>query len=351
MITKEGNKMMNNFEKYDMAVSDYIRECTSIGISGTTISNYSRRLKYFREFLEKRVPNGEVSADSVRSWRDSMLDSGKSLETVKQYLIELNAFFTFATDETRSSHVLFESNPVNKKMYPRIKPENKKPYDKILDAEDLKKLWANERTSYTDKLWARNYAIITLLLDGKIRNAELLDLKLSDIHLASEIGEDIYSYIIVSKGKGNKYREVDLNEISATALKLYLKSGIRPEGLSDDDFLFGTTAEKKFGGTSRGNDQWHRGTSQWLSKLVERHVRMVTGKAGFRTHSMRHNGAIMELNSGTSMESLQAELGHSSVQTTHIYAGRLQSRRNRMNMAAVTAERDAWAEKNREMLA
>ena len=213
---------------------------------------------------------------------------------------------------------------------------------------DIKKLWANEPGAKTDKLWARNYAIITLLLDSKIRNSELLDLRLSDIHFADE--EDPYDYLIVNKGKGDKYREVDLTEISASAIKLYLKSGLRPDYAADDDYLFGTTAEQKFGGCSSGFAKWHRGNRNWLSQLVERHVENVTGKSGFRTHSMRHNGAIIELNSGASMEEIQAELGHSSVQTTHVYAGRLKSKRHRMNIADIYTVRDEWAKKNKAML-
>lgn len=143
-----------------------------------------------------------------------------------------------------------------------------------------------------------------------------------------------------------------LTGISVSALKLYLASGIRPAVLSDDDYLFGTTASHEFGvGKNSRNEDWHRGTSQWLSKLVEKHVKDITGKSGFRTHSLRHNGAIMDLNSGASMERIQAELGHSSIQTTEIYAGRLMPARRSKDMQDVYAVRDEWAEKNYKKLA
>lgn len=343
---KENNTYVATFDKI---VAEYISDLKHNDISERTLRNYQKRLAYFREFWSATDPQSSPTVSDVRDWRDSMLDNGLSKTTVRQYMIELNGFFEFATDDRMVGDKAYKSNPIFRRLYPRRTNDEKKPYDKVLDAEDLKSLWQNVKQKGTDKLWARNYAIVTLLLDGKIRNAELLDLRLSDVHFAEE--EDPYDYLVVRKGKGNKYREVDLNEISVSALKIYLKSEIRPKNISDDDYLFGTTAEHKFGGTSAGHTEWHKGSSAWLSKLVEKHVKDVTGKSGFRTHSMRHNGSIMELNNGASLETLQSELGHSSITTTEIYAGRLQSKRNRIKVKEVFAERDKWAEINNEMLA
>lgn len=334
---------------FDELVAVYISDLKHNDASERTVENYQKRLGYFREFWSAADPQSSPTASDVRAWRDSLYDKKLSKSTVRQYMTELNGFFEFATDEEIAGANAYKKNPISKKLYPRKTNDEKKPYTKVLDADDLKSLWKNVKQKGTGKLWARNYAIVTLLLDGKIRNAELLDLTLSDIHFAEE--EEPYDYLVVRKGKGGKYREVDLNEISVSALKIYLKSDIRPKNISDDDYLFGTTAEHKFGGTSTGNAEWHKGTTAWLSKLVEKHVRDVTGKSGFRSHSMRHNGSIMELNNGTSLETLQSELGHSSITTTEIYAGRLQSRRNRMKIKEVIAERDKWAEINNEMLA
>lgn len=346
--------MERNFENiYEAALRDYASELSHKGMSDRTYQSYTSAIKYFQTYKSENggwdtAPN----LTDMRGWRDSLIDSGTSAKTVCYYLNILKGFFEFATDPELEDQRYFEVNPVLKKIYPIIKKseEAEKEYSKVLQPEDIKKLWANQQKG-TDHLWARNYAIITLLLDGKIRNAELLDLKLSDIHFADAEDPDDCDFLIVRKGKGSKYREVDLNPISVTALKLYLKSGVRPAYLSDDDYLFGTTAEKVFGGNSRGaSAEWHRGSGSWLSKLVETHVRKVTGRSGFRTHSMRHNGAIMELNNGVSTEVLQAELGHSSITTTQIYSGRMQSKRNRKNMAEVFAVRDEWAERNQMML-
>ena len=333
---------------FDDLVSGYLNDLKYNDVSEKTIRNYQSRIGYFRDFWAATDPQSCPTVSDVRAWKESLLDKGLAKSTVRQYLVELGAFFEYATDDEIAGENCYKSNPVNKKLLPKKTNEEKKPYEKVLDPNDLKLLWENVRTKGTDKLWARNYAIVTLLLDGKIRNSELLDLKLEDIHFADE--DDPYNYLIVWKGKGRKYREVDLNDISTTALQLYLKSGVRPGTAADDDYLFGTTAGHTFGGNASGQEEWHRGSSEWLSKLVEKHVKDVTGKSGFRSHSMRHNGAVMDLNNGTSLERLQAELGHSSITTTEIYAGRLQSKRRTRNMREVFEVRDEWARKNAEMV-
>lgn len=325
---------MNALERFDNAVKAYLSDLLSTGSSENTVKNYSKRLGYFRKYLDENKITVDPTSNEVRGWRDSLIDRGVSLKTVKQYLIELKAFYEYATDEGIN---LYEKNPVSKRIIPKHSRSDDKPYDKILDDIDMMLLWKNHAPKGS-RYWARNYAIVTLLLDGKIRNAELLDMKLSDIDWE-------YGDVTIPKGKGNKYRVVSLSDISLTAIRMYLSSGIRPSYLSDDDYLFGTTAEHKFGGNRTG-ENWHRGTSQWLSKLVEKHVKDVTGKEGFRSHSLRHNGARLDLNNGATLERIQAELGHSSVQTTEIYAGRLQPKRHIASAREVYAERDRCAQEN-----
>ena len=331
-------------KNFDTATRAYLSELTALGMSEKTIQNYSRRISRFRDFWANTEPTGDPMPEDIRNYRDYLTSGGLSKASVKQYLVELKAFFEFACD---IDYAFYERNPVSKKMYPKITNADDKIYDKILTADDLKKLWVNKCPiqNMGKSRWARNYAIITLLLDGKIRNSELLDLRLSDIDFE-------FNEIVIRKGKGNKRRWVTVSNISISAIQLYLKSGARPAYVTDDDYLFGTTAATgTFGGGTKTNREiWHQGTPQWLSSLVERHVATVTGKKGFRTHSLRHNGAMIDLNNGASLERIQAELGHSSKTTTEIYTGRLQSVRKERDYREVVAVRDQIARENLEML-
>ncbi len=346
---------------YTANVNLFIADHKAAGTSETTTTNYSRRLAYFRDFLEKYAfdPCAEISGIDtamIRAYRDDLSGTGLKAGTVRQYLVELKAFFEVVIDPALGYSPITPRiegrriNPVSSRMFPKITQADRQ-YDKVLIEADLKKLWENKCPAGNAAMaatWARNYAIVMLLLDSKIRNAELLNLRLEDVDFGR--GE-----LLVRRGKGGKVRYVTLTEISLTAIELYLASGMRPDHLSDSDYLFGTEAVKGIkpgegGGNARKGAEWHKGTSQWLSQLVERHVRNITGKAGFRTHSMRHAGAALDLNSGERLERIQAELGHSSVRTTEIYTDRLKSVSRTLELKEAIKKRDEYAELNKEKL-
>ena len=328
--------------KYYEAVEDFLDNLRNVGASVKTIRNYSSRLHLFGSYFQENGKTEDPTYNDVKSWRNQLNDNGLKPTTVRQYLIELRSFFDYATDEALEDNRWYVKNPVSKRLLPDTK--SKQPYEHILSDEDLLKLWDNHCPGNGKKTyWPRNYAIVILLLTTEIRNNELLELTPSDLDWE-------YSEIIVRHGKGDKYRVVDFPLIAQTAVALYLKSGIRPQTASDDECLFGTFAEQSFQGRGNG-ENWHKGTSQWLSSLVERHIKMITGVEDIRTHALRHAGARLDLNCGMRAEALQAKLGHESLTTTRIYSGRLLPSRRRTTAAEVLAERDRQAEINQQMLA
>lgn len=333
---------MQGIEKFKYYMQLYLDDVAHSNKSEQTVRNYG---KAFKQFIEYWNEYGELENDPrtplFRAWRNAMDAKGLKPSTVKNYLMALHIFFSYYADEESDAGELVYGgrNPVSKKLYP--KQENKQ-YDVILSDEQVSLLWANERpTSKQAHHWARNYCICVLLLDSKIRNAECLDLRLSDVFLNE-------GFLIVRHGKGGKQREVTLSPISVSAIRLYLASGLRPSSLSDDDYLFGTTADAT---GLYGQTEWHRGTSQWLSSLIERHVFSVTGVHNVRTHDLRHIGARLNLNTGVTLEALESELGHSSFAVTQIYTGKLQTRQSKRDGARNAMRiRDEWAARNMEML-
>lgn len=328
-------------EKLEKAAKSYLSDIAGIGASPRTIENYTKRLSYFIEFYASQNPTEDPKAEDCRAWRDSLFARELKASTVRQFLCELRYFFSWCCDSELGEERIYSRNPVTKRMLPKVE---KRPYDIVLSDEDVKKLWENKSPcGAATHTWARNYAIIILLLTSEIRNGELLDLTPADINF--EYGE-----LIVERGKGNKFRCIDVPEIALTAIKIYLASGLRPDYATNSDPLFGTEAEHKMRG-ERNSCRWHRGTTAWLSALVERHIRNVTGVSGVRSHALRHVGARLDLNSGMRAEALQAKLGHASLPTTQIYSDKLMSRRGRLSAAEVMAAREAQAEENRRLYA
>lgn len=326
---------MNTREHYAAATEEYLRRLRFNNLSEKTLENYSRVLAQFGTFLQKN-PETDDLFSAVELWRDGLLSGGAKPSTVKQYLTTLKIFFDRATRRSFPERLRFSENPVDEDMKPKT-PE--RPYEIVLTDEQVKSLYRNAPPPHFCGTWPRNWAMIQLCMNEKIRNAELLDLRLSDVDMLHHI-------LIVRSGKGRKYREVDLCELSEFAIAQYLDSGLRPAHLGEDDYLFGTTAAHEQGAvhSRSGAEKWHRGTTNWLSNLIERTVFAVTGVHDVRSHDLRHVGARVCLNAGQSIEELQGQLGHAQINTTQIYTSRMGSRRSRESAKAVLAARDAAAE-------
>lgn len=337
-------------ENYDNAVEFFLHEQTAKGRTKMSVKNNEAVLRDFRNFYSD-AHKGEEEIQGFRyvdfqMWRDNMEEKGTKVSTIKQKFSLLNSFFNCVSDEELEDMRFYDKNPVPKRVKPTEDKEQRKPYQEILTDEQVSLLWENTPVAargVKKANWPRNYAIVMTLLATEVRNKELLDLKLSDIDFE-------YKEIQIWEGKGNKYRCVDCPDIALDAIRLYLNSGLRPEGLSDDDYLFGTKSEKDSFGTFTKGDNWNRGSKTWLAELVRRHVKMITGVDNVRTHDLRHVGARLDLHNGMRAEELQAKLGHSKITTTQIYSGKLGGYRKRVTASGVYAERDYQAQRNKMML-
>lgn len=329
------------------AIASYMENIIAIGRSPHTIEQSARVLNNFYEFYVATNIDGSVkdkwnfhdpTFTTIQAYRDHLRDTGLANSSISQYLKKLNAFFEYASDP---SIAFFETNPVSKRLKPDMSKADKRPYDLPLTNEQIAMLWSADKP-YGAVHWEKTYAIVILLLTSKIRNSELLALTPKDLDW--EMGE-----VIVEHGKGNKYRAAPFTEIAQQAVKMYFASGLRPADATDDDPLFGTTRDNERGSHSYTNG-YHKGSRQWLSKLVEHHVFLVTGVHGVRSHDLRHLGAYIDLNTGKPIEELQAELGHSSPTTTQIYSGRLTGRRNRGSIKLAMEEQQYQIERNNAIL-
>ena len=320
----------NTLDMYDEAARHYLNNHRYLGTSPTTIGNYATRIKVFRQYLASRPdPNAPITEQTAEAFRNGMIDAGRARSTVRQYLLELSIFFD-------AEIATFLHNPFNAKQRPKA---DKRPYDILIPDDKAALLWRNVcPIPQLETTWARNYAIVVLLLSSEIRNKELLDLRPCDLDFDEQ---EIY----IEHGKGDKFRCIDFPFIAQTAIKMYLASGIRPATATDTDPLFGTEAASEYG-TRRTGETWHRGTMGWLSGVVERTVAAITGVSGIRSHDLRHVGARLDLNGGMRLEALQSKLGHSNPNTTQIYADRVMARGGRASARAVLEERDRQAALN-----
>ncbi|MCK9492963.1 MAG: tyrosine recombinase, partial [Acholeplasmataceae bacterium] len=144
----------------------------------------------------------------------------------------------------------------------------------------------------------RNLALLELIYGSGLRVSELLNLKISDIHLTA-------SYVKII-GKGSKERQVPLGQMSVLALREYLTKG-RPQLIKiENNFLF-------------LNQYGNKLSRQGFFKLLKKIAKDSNITKEVSPHTLRHSFATHLLEAGIDLRTLQELLGHEDISTTQIY--------------------------------
>lgn len=293
----------NTIQRVEKTIKAYLSSCKANGLAEGTIANYDRITKKYTDFL-KAEGYEEASIASVNDWKVSMNEEGVKITTLNFYMGVIKAFFDWAVQME-----MLDKSPVIPVVMPSkkaVNTEKKKPYTKLLTANEFRSILSSGRPKgVTEIKWKRNRAILVVFLTSGLRNSELRDLKMKDISFEK-------GTITVENGKGGKARICAFPTIAQNALQDYLDSGYRPNNLGEDDFVFGTN-----------EDGWKQFDRFTLSQLVQRNIKLITGRDDCRSHALRHASASWMLLNGMNMDSISSLLGHSSVSTTALYAERL----------------------------
>ena len=158
------------------------------------------------------------------------------------------------------------------------------------------------------KMGLRDRVIMILLYDSAIRLDELLSLTIKDLSINTD-----NPYIRIS-GKGNKERIVAITLRTAEHLKQYL-SIYHKQDLNTNNYLFITKIKGAIDKMSSGN--------------VERFIRQYADSAREECsqiplkvypHMFRRTRATDLYQNGVELELVSRILGHSSTETTKVYA-------------------------------
>lgn len=286
--------MMNRTE-YLKAKDAYISALPSMDKSAMTIRTYDLALRKYADFLKD---DEQTTPLSVVKWRTALFDSGIKPNTIRQYSLCLHGFFDWCIRMN-----LTRENPVKIEEIPR---EIDRTYD-LLNLSEIETLLA-ARPPVSRKTMFRNYTITVMLILTGLRNQELRMLTPKDLDF--ERGT-----ILVSResAKGSKERQAAFPRQVQEVVKTYLEQ-IRPQELSDDDYLFGSYADDE-GGTSKSTE-WHALASTSLTRLVKNWVRKRTGHLNIGSHDLRHAYASYAAEKGVPLRALSLSMGHASERTT-----------------------------------
>lgn len=270
-------KSFGEIEKdIDEKVEFFLSAIKLEGFSETTVYDYQLELKMFSEYMSK--PLAQVTTPDIRSYLSTHKDIMQS--TMGKKLFVLRSFFGWLVKE---EYLL--KNPTLR-ISPPKKPER---ISKGLSIEELEKVRESCET-------LRQRSILEVAYSSACRLSEIENMNISDINF-----QEMSMNVI---GKGNKERTVYLSEKAMYHLKKYLESR------NDDcDALF-VTVRKPY--------------RRMLKDSLQREIRLIEQRSKIKSkltmHILRHSFANLAMSNGIELSDLQAILGHSSPETTMVYA-------------------------------
>ncbi len=172
----------------------------------------------------------------------------------------------------------------------------------FLEGDDLERfLEAPLSAGHRDLMAYRDKAILEMLFSTGLRVSELANLKRDSLNL----NKDEFTV----RGKGDKLRVVFISPAAKLWLKEYLD-----RRKDTEPFLF--VRQDRAG---RRSADIQALTPRSIQRLVDHYARSAGLTKHITPHTLRHSYATDLLMNGADIRSVQAMLGHASIQTTQIY--------------------------------
>jgi integrase/recombinase XerD len=296
------------------AIPGFLQFKAAEGLSPNTLQSYQRDLKLWQIYA------GDVLVDHISThliqdylvWlrtdytprRITGDEHPLASKTIHNFYISLCAFFTWACREFDFPNPI-KAVPAPKFEQAPIEPFTKEEVESLLKAcEFSAEVRPIDRRKYVMHRWAdrRDQAVILTLLDTGLRASELAALKVGDVDLKS--GKVIVKHGQLGGAKGGKGRTVFLGKVARRALWRYLAEREDGEDLSAPLFLV----------------RYDKPMTRNALRLLMARLGKKAGVKNCHPHRFRHTMAITYLRSGGDVFTLQALLGHSTLDMVQHYA-------------------------------
>lgn len=282
------NYKISNFIE-DFLVAKEVEE----GCATSTIKAYRYDLQKFIELVGDLQINSPLLRQKTRLFLKKLNELDYTKKGIGRKIASLRSYWKFLT-----LNEFVSKDPMSTIKTPKIKLEESLPkFLRISDMEEIfKKL--KDRQLFNSRKSERYYLIIRLLYSTMARVSELCNIKIGDI--------DFEKGYIRLRGKGNKERIVPVDQKTLEIFKEYLKNRIYYDS---EDYLLVNTRNQKLN-----------------PRVVQADIKTIKERCGFpdskimTPHIFRHTGATHLRRSGMDISELQDILGHSSPNTTRIYA-------------------------------
>ena len=149
----------------------------------------------------------------------------------------------------------------------------------------------------------REWLVIDILTSTGVRVSEAANLRCGDLKVGYAQSE-----IFIRNGKGARSRTIQIPESLKKHINRFLKwKSAQSESVKSDAYLFVG---------QRGH--W---TSQAIQQIVKKYLKLLDlYESGKSVHALRHSYAVELYRREKDLRAVQKQLGHSSIQTTQIYA-------------------------------
>ncbi len=297
----------------DKAIGGFLSFKEAEGVTARSLDSYKRHLEKWLEH-EGEIEIGAIDAQKIIKYLNWLRNDyvphrygGKthplSPKTIRKFWVTLSAFFKWAHVELHIPDPMVDVPATKFKIAP-VEPFTKEEVEKMLkacaysrEAETIdRKKFAMKRPTAN-----RDQALLLCLLDTGMRAMEICMLKVGDVDIKS--GKIEIQHGVVGGAKGGKGRTVYLGKSAKRSLWRYLAE--REDGEELTAFVFMGSRDRPL-------------TPNALRHLVV----AIANRAGVKNahpHKFRHTMAITYLRSGGDVFTLQAILGHGSLDMVRHY--------------------------------
>ncbi|OFY82831.1 MAG: hypothetical protein A3F72_01735 [Bacteroidetes bacterium RIFCSPLOWO2_12_FULL_35_15] len=239
----------------------------------------------------------------IRERPNQRKEGGLSDSMIRHHLYSLRLFFDYLIEIGE-----LESSPARlpKFQFGKYKERN------ICTVEEIKELYNASETK-------RDRALLSIAYGCGLRRTEIQNLNTNDVLIHKGV-------LLVRNGKNSKSRSVPLSNNVMKDLKDYLiyeraKYFTKNNHENTSAFLINNQGNRMNGAMLNGR----------LKELIKRTNNYALQQKDITLHCLRHSIATHLIDKGANIEFVQTLLGHSEIDTAHLYSKRRkQQLRNRM---------------------
>lgn len=260
-------------------------------LAKNTISSYQNDLLDYINFMDKQYHLNQpdrIEKQHALNYMNHLKRADLSARSIARKLSAIKSFHHYLVSEK-----LCDDNIILSISQPKV--TNALPV--VLNQDEVLKL-IDAAKGESKILDICNLAMIELAYGSGLRVSELINLKISDLHLNNSLVKII--------GKGSKERIVPLGENAVIALRKYLVDSrplIHPEG---KDILFVNRTGQKLSRVG-------------FYKIIQSLAQTAGIEKSISPHTLRHSFATHLLENGADLRAVQELLGHEDIMTTENY--------------------------------